>query len=60
MTPLHWAAESGSVQCVQTLIDYGADPTVVSKFDKTPAKVADDAEHHQVANLIEVGGTVIC
>lgn len=55
MAPLHWAAESGSKESVQLLLDYGADLTDVNVFDKTPAMIAKDSNHFEILKIIEVG-----
>lgn len=40
MTPLHWAVEKQHDAVVELLLQYGADPTLISKFDKTPISIA--------------------
>lgn len=40
MTPLHWAVEKQHDAVVELLLRHGADPTLMSKFDKTPISIA--------------------
>lgn len=40
MTPLHWSVERKFRKCVDLLLKHGADPSVKSKFDKTPLSIA--------------------
>lgn len=40
MTPLHWAVDRNHKRIAKMLLDFGADPTVSSKFGKTPMSIA--------------------
>ncbi|KAL4421860.1 hypothetical protein ABPG77_001342 [Micractinium sp. CCAP 211/92] len=51
---LHYAAGSGSMECVQALLVWGADPTVVNALGETPADVAAKAGHAGVAGYIRL------
>ena len=51
---LHYAASQGSMECVQVLLAYGADPTVVNFAGHSPAKVASDAGHDDIAKYLNL------
>jgi ankyrin repeat protein len=42
MTPLHWAVERGHISIVETLLRYGTDVNIESKFGKTALEIASD------------------
>lgn len=54
MTPLHWAVENRHPKIVEMLLDCNADPTVVSKFCKTPLTIAYETEQFEVIKKIEL------
>ena len=43
-TPLHWAADKGSVECVNALINYGAD---VTAKDVRSERMCESASHRR-------------
>ena len=50
---LHLAAQGGSVEVVRTLLDLGADPSVVEPaFNGTPAQWAEHFEHEAARELL--------
>lgn len=51
MTPLHWAVEQQHNQAMLVLLEHGADPNAVSKFNKTPIILALE---HERLDLVEV------
>lgn len=51
MTPLHWAIECEHGEVMHVLLDHGADPNALSKFDKTPITLA--FEHHRL-DLVDI------
>lgn len=51
MTPLHWAVERKCSRVMQILLDHGADPNAMSKFDKSPITLA--LEHNR-ADLLKL------
>lgn len=53
MTPLHWAVEKEKTETVRILLQNGADPTMVNKFDKTCFDIANDAERHDIIELLQ-------
>jgi ankyrin repeat protein len=52
-TPLHHAAENGSLEAAEALLDAGADPTWPNNLGETPAQVARRRMHLDVALAIE-------
>jgi len=52
-TPLHHAAENGSLEAAEVLLDAGADPTWPNNMGETPAQVARKRMHPEVASVIE-------
>ena len=53
MTPLHWAIEREHVDTVEVLLQRGADPHIVSKFDKTAFDIALDNNRHDIVQLLQ-------
>ncbi|KAL5292307.1 hypothetical protein ACFFRR_011238 [Megaselia abdita] len=53
MTPLHWAVEKRNKGIVRLLLEYDADPTVVSKFGKTPIAIAVQTEQPDILEILE-------
>jgi hypothetical protein len=51
-TPLHHAAESGSVNAAKALLDAGADPTWPNNMGETPLDVAVRTSHLEVAAVL--------
>lgn len=54
MTPLHWAVEKEKPETVRILLQNGADPTMVNKFDKTCFDIANDSDRKDIINLLFV------
>lgn len=52
-TPLHHAAENGSLEAAEVLLDAGADPTWPNNMGETAAQVARRRMHLDVALAIE-------
>jgi ankyrin repeat protein len=52
-TPLHHAAENGSLEAAEALLDAGADPAWPNNLGETPAQVARRRMHLDVALAIE-------
>lgn len=48
MTSLHWAIERGFPKMVTLLLKHGADPTVMSKFDKSPITLSLETKQNDV------------
>jgi len=53
MTALHVAAMRGNKQLVRRLIETGASTDALDGLVKTPADVAEDNEHKDVANYLK-------
>lgn len=53
MTPLHWAVEKRHKGIVRLLLQHDADPTVVSKFGKTPIAIAVQTEQPDILEILE-------
>lgn len=51
MTPLHWAVENEHEEVMLVLLEHGADPNALSKFDKTPITLALE---HDRTDLVEM------
>lgn len=54
MTPLHWAVENQNLEVIETLLQAGADPNALSKFDKSPVSMAKDLDRSDIVELLEV------
>ena len=55
-TPLHLAASSGDVSCVQVLLASNADISIVDGFGKTPLQTAELISKHAVAKVLRSAG----
>lgn len=53
MTALHWAVEKRHKSIVRMLLRFDADPTVVSKFGKTPIAIAVQTEQPDILEILE-------
>jgi len=53
MTALHVAAMRGNVTLVRRLVELGATTEALDGLVKTPADVAEDNEHKDVANFLK-------
>jgi len=53
MTALHVAAMRGNVALVRRLVELGATTEALDGLVKTPADVAEDNEHKDVANFLK-------
>ena len=53
MTPLHWAVEREHVDTVEVLLQNGANPHEVSKFDKTSFHIAQDNNRQDIVQLLQ-------
>lgn len=54
MTPLHWAVENKHTKIVEMLLECNADPTIISKFCKTPLTIAYETEQFELIKKIEL------
>ncbi|MGB0040265.1 MAG: ankyrin repeat domain-containing protein, partial [Terriglobales bacterium] len=54
--PVHAAAQNGDRAMVELLLRHGADVTLVNDDGKTPAAVAREKEHGEVAGMLEGAG----
>jgi ankyrin repeat protein len=52
-TPLHGAADGGSLALVRLMLDRGADPNIKNRDGKTALDIARERGHEQVAKLLE-------
>ena len=52
MTPLHWAARAGSVECANVLLDAGANVNAPTKVHRVPLHLAADANQEAVTRLL--------
>lgn len=56
-TPLHWAALNGHLECVKTLVDNGADPTITNKAGHDPVYEAELNDRKEVVDwVLKEGG----
>ena len=53
MTPLQWAVEREHVDTVEVLLQNGANPHDVSKFDKSAFDIALDNNRHDIVQLLQ-------
>jgi len=56
VTAVHVAAEEGHLECVQLLIDAGADVTVLDDEDRTPLLLALKGNYGEVASVLVKAG----
>ena len=52
MTPLHWAARAGSVDCANLLLDAGANVNALTKVHRAPLHLAAEANQEVVLRLL--------
>lgn len=53
-TPLHWTAGEGLVAVTKALLDGGADPTLLDKYDSSPLHYALEHGHFDVALMLSM------
>jgi hypothetical protein len=53
MTALHWAVERGHISMVETLLRFGADVNLDSKFGKTPLEIASDTSRPDIFEMLQ-------
>jgi len=53
MTPLHWSVDRCHISLVETLLRYGADPYIESKFGKSPMEIAVNNGRHDIIEILE-------
>lgn len=58
MTALHWAIEKRFPKLVTLLLKHGADPTVMSKFDKSPITLSLETKQDDVFQELISNNTV--
>ena len=54
-TPLHTAANMGTVEVVKALLELGADPTALNNDGLTPADIAEDKGRSDVVQVLRSG-----
>uniref|UniRef100_A0A182JKA0 Uncharacterized protein n=1 Tax=Anopheles atroparvus TaxID=41427 RepID=A0A182JKA0_ANOAO len=54
MTALHWAVEKQQSKIVEMLLQHGADPTLVSKFGKSPIQIATDTGQTELLRILQL------
>ena len=52
MTPLHWAARAGSMQCTEMLLERGALANPLNKARRTPLQLAAEADKADIIRLL--------
>ena len=52
MTPLHWAARAGAIDCAEVLLARGADVDVTNKTLRAPLQLAAEADQVEVIRLL--------
>lgn len=52
MTPLHWAVEKRHNKVVEMLLQHGADPNALSKFDKSPILLATNMKQMELVRIL--------
>ena len=50
--PLHAAAHNGNTELARGLIEHGADPSLATGDGRTPATIAREAGHEQLADSL--------
>jgi hypothetical protein len=60
-TPLHCAADDGSIQAARLLLEHGADFNAPNKSGKTPFEMASDCGRQDIMDLLsEYGAKFVC
>ncbi|MCY4527972.1 MAG: ankyrin repeat domain-containing protein [Chloroflexi bacterium] len=52
MTPLHWAARAGSIECAEILLERGALVNPLNKARRTPLQLAAEANRADIIRLL--------
>ncbi len=52
MTPLHWAARAGSMECAEILLERGALVNALNKARRTPLQLAAEADQADMIRLL--------
>ena len=52
MTPLHWAARAGSMQCAEMLLEHGALANPLNKARRTPLQLAAESDRADMIRLL--------
>ncbi len=52
MTPLHWAARAGSLNCARLLLERGAEPDAANRAGRVPLHLAADANGEEMVWLL--------
>ena len=59
MTPLHWACRAGSMNCVNLLLERGADPDALNNGQRAPLHLAaDEGQDAAIVALAEVSANL--
>lgn len=53
MTPLHWAVEREHAEVMAVLLEHGADPNAISKFNKTPISLALENDKYELLDILQ-------
>lgn len=53
MTPLHWAVQRGRIEVIETLLGFGADINLVSKFGITPVELASGENRPDIYEILQ-------
>ena len=56
MTPLHWAARAGSIQCAELLLQHGALVNPLNKARRTPLQLAAETDQADMIRLLAQRG----
>ena len=53
MTPLHWSVEREHTEVMLVLLEHGADPNSISKFNKTPITLALEHDRMDLVGMLQ-------
>lgn len=52
LTPLHWAARAGAIDCAEVLLAHGADVDATNRTQRAPMQLAAEADQPEVIRLL--------
>ena len=54
MTPLHWAVQCHRIDAIDTLLSWGADENITSKFKVSALEIASNENRPDIYEMLQV------